>query len=254
MKNIQLIISYDGSPFLGWQKTPLGPTVEETLETVLSKILQEKISLQAASRTDAKVHAEGQSVNFLTNKEELCLEKLHKSLNALLPPSIAALELKEKPLDFHPTLDAQGKEYHYLVCTSAYQLPKNRFFSWHVPYALDIHSMEKAAKSLLGTHDFSAFCNERSLLNKNPTCTLQSLEIVCLEDKRLLFRVKGNRFLYRMVRNLIGTLIYVGQGKISEEEITSILSSKNRTLAGVTAPAHGLHLIQVFYTKPEGIL
>jgi len=254
MRNIQLIISYDGSPYLGWQKTPLGPTIEETLENTLSQILQEKISLQAASRTDAKVHAEGQSVNFISNKEKICLEKLHKSLNALLPPSITVTSVEQRAPDFHPTLDAQGKEYHYLVCNTPYQLPKHRFFSWHVPSYLDIVAMKQAALSLLGTHDFSAFCNERSLLDKDPICTLHSLDILSLEGNRLLFSVKGNRFLYRMVRNLIGTLIYVGQGKISQEDVSSILSSKNRTLAGVTAPAHGLHLIQVFYAQPQGCL
>jgi tRNA pseudouridine38-40 synthase len=114
--------------------------------------------------------------------------------------------------------------------------------------------MRTAAASLLGTHDFSAFCNERSTSDKDPICTLHSINISYIEDGRILFRVVGNRFLYKMVRNLIGTLTYVGQGKIKAEEIPSILSSQKRTLAGITAPAHGLHLMQVFYNQSEGLL
>ncbi|MES2200565.1 MAG: tRNA pseudouridine(38-40) synthase TruA [Chlamydiota bacterium] len=251
MKNIQLIIAYDGTGFLGWQKTPLGSTVEETLETVLSQILQEKIHLQAASRTDANVHAEGQSINFFTNKDRIPLSKLLQGINALLPPSIAALSIEEKPFPFHPTLDSQGKEYQYFICNTPYQQPKHRFFSWHVKSPLQIDLMKEASKHLLGTHDFSAFCNQRSLLDKDPTCTLYSIKIDLLENDRIKFSIIGNRFLYRMMRNLVGTLAYIGQGKITPEEVKEILLQKKRALAGITAPAHGLHLIQVFYKKME---
>lgn len=251
MKNIQLLIAYDGTNFLGWQKTPMGPTIEEVLENVLSKILQEKIHLQAASRTDTNVHAEGQSVNFFTHKDPLSLPKLLLGINALLPPSIAALHIEEKPLAFHPTLDSQGKEYQYFVCNTPFQQPKHRFFSWHVKSFLQIDSMKEASKHLIGTHDFSAFCNQRSLLDKDPTCTLYSIKIDLLESGRLRFSIIGNRFLYKMMRNLVGTLIYVGLGKITPQEIKDIILQKKRTLAGVTAPAHGLHLIEVFYKKIE---
>jgi tRNA pseudouridine38-40 synthase len=251
MKNIQLILAYDATHFLGWQKTPLGQTIEETLENVLSQILQEKIHLQAASRTDAHVHAEGQSVNFFTHKDSISLPKLLQGINALLPPSIVVLHIEEKPLSFHPTLDNFGKEYQYFVCNSPYQLPKHRLFSWHVKPSLDLDAMKKAAGYLLGTHDFSAFCNDRPLLDKDPTCTLYSIEITPFEENRFKFSIVGNRFLYRMMRNLVGTLVYVGQGKIPFEQIKEILSRKKRILAGVTAPAHGLHLTRVFYKKIE---
>ncbi len=255
MKNIQLIIAYDGTDFLGWQKTLEGPSIEETLEKVLSRILQEKIHLQAASRTDSNVHAEGQSVNFYTKKDSLSLEKLLQGINALLPPSIVALSIQEKPLSFHPTLDSQGKEYQYFICNTPYQNPKHRFFSWHVKIPLELDAMKEASKHLLGTHDFSAFCNQRSLLiDKDPTCTLYSIKIDLLDPERLRFSIIGNRFLYKMMRNLVGTLIYVGQGKITPQEIKEIILQKKRALAGVTAPAHGLHLIRVLYEKQEFFL
>lgn len=248
MKNIQLIIAYDGTGFLGWQKTQEGPSIEETLENVLSKILQEKIHLQAASRTDSNVHAEGQSVNFFTQKDPLSLKKLLLGINALLPPSIVALNIQEKPLSFHPTLDNLGKEYQYFVCNTPYQNPKHRFFSWHVKVPLKLDIMKEASEHLLGTHDFSAFCNQRSLLiDKDPICTLYSIKIDLLDSKRLRFSITGNRFLYKMMRNLVGTLIYVGQGKITPSEVKEIILQKKRALAGVTAPAHGLYLVQVFY-------
>lgn len=250
MKNIHVIIAYDGTDFLGWQKTLMGPSIEESLEKVLSQILQEEIHLQAASRTDAHVHAERQSVNFFTHKDPLSLPKLLQGINALLPPSIAALEIQEKPLNFHPTLDTNGKEYQYFICNNPYQHPRHRFFSWHVPSILQIDLMKEAAQHLIGTHDFSAFCNQRSLHDKDPICTLSSIQIDFIEKDRIRFRITGNRFLYKMMRNLVGTLIYVGRGKITPSEVKEILLRKKRALAGVTAPAHGLHLAQVFYKSP----
>ena len=249
MKNIKLLLAYEGTHLLGWQKTPLGPTVEEHLETILSQILQEPISLQAASRTDAGVYAEGQVVNFLTQKEVLDLEKLQKSLNALLPSQIRVCHIEEMPLSFHPTLDNLGKEYHYFLCNTSVQQPKHRLFSWQFPYPLDVDAMNLASLHFLGTHDFSTFCNERSLSQKDPICTLSSLKIVPLDDSRLCFQIQGNRFLFRMVRNLVGTLAYIGCGKIPLSAVPALLKSLRRETAGMTAPSHGLHLIRVFYQK-----
>jgi len=251
MKNIQLLIAYDGTHFLGWQKTKLGPSIEETLQGVISQILQEDITLQAASRTDAGVHAEGQSVNFFTNKELLSLVNLQKSINALLPATIRVLHIEEKNLAFHPTLDSIGKEYQYYICNTPYQLPRHRLFSWHVSHPLSLKDMERAALDLLGTHDFSAFCNERASLNKDPVCTIHSITINLLPNDQISISIIGNRFLYKMMRNLIGTLVYVGLKKIEVSEVKNILQNKQRTLAGITAPAHGLHLIRVFYKQEQ---
>lgn len=248
MKNIKLLLSYDGTSLLGWQKTPLGPTVEEHLEKALSQILQEKIKLQAASRTDAGVHAEGQIVNFLTQKTFLDLHKLQKSINALIPKQITVLDIEEMPINFHPTLDNLGKEYHYFICNTAFQKPKERLFSWHFPYSLDLQKMQETASYFLGTHDFSTFCNEISLSKKNPLCTLYSLEITFFDSNRFCFKLRGDRFLFRMVRNLVGTLAYAGCGKLESSQTPTLLKNCKRETAGVTAPAHGLHLIKVFYS------
>lgn len=247
MTNIKLILSYDGTNLLGWQKTPLGATVEDYLEKALFQILQKKITLQAASRTDAGVHAEGQVVNFSINSLSFSLERLQKSINALLPSQITVLKIDKVPEDFHPTLGNLGKEYHYYICNTPWQKPKHRLFSWQVSNPLDKKKMDLAIPHLLGTHDFSTFCNELPLLDKDPTCTLHSIEIEQLEFHRFCFKVIGDRFLFRMVRNLVGTLAYVGLGKIPLEEIPSILKSRKRKEAGITAPAHGLHLMNVFY-------
>lgn len=244
--NVRLTIAYDGSCFFGWQKTQAGPSVESTLEDALKKILGHSVHLQAASRTDAGVHARGQVVNFFIT-EDLPLKTLQERLNEELNPIIAIRDISIASDDFHPTLDNLGKEYHYLICNDPTHNPFLRHIAWHYPHPLDIQAMQQAARFLLGTHDFSAFCNDRAQFTRDPICTLYSCHLVVHKD-HLEWILIGNRFLYRMVRNLIGTLVYVGCGKIAPEEIPSILSNRQRIAAGITAPAHGLHLVQVFYS------
>ena len=246
-KNIKLVIAYFGLPYSGWQKTSLGPSIEETLEKVLVQVLQHPVALQAASRTDAGVHAEAQVVNFFLQKE-FPLDRLQMALNGLLPKEIVVLEAEEAPLEFHPTLDAVGKEYQYLICSGQTQLPFDRYTSWHFPYPLKIEEMQKAASALVGKHDFSAFCNEFKLLNPDPVCHLEKIEVTPLGKERFAITFLGDRFLYRMARNLAGTIAYAGCGKIEGTQILGILQQKDRKLAGMTAPAHGLKLKRVFYT------
>ncbi len=246
--NIKLTIAYDGSCYLGWQKTKNGPSIESTLEEVLVQILQEPCVLQAASRTDAGVHASRQIVNFKTYKTPLSLERLHKSLGALLPKDIAVIAVEKAPDDFHPTLDCTGKEYHYHVCFGGLQTPFDRHFSWHFPYILDISLMQEAASILIGERDFSAFCNVKKEQNyEHYVRHIRTLNVVELPNQRLRFEIEGNNFLYRMVRNLVGTLVYIGCGKISISDLPHILANKKRSEAGVTAPAHGLFLHHVHY-------
>jgi tRNA pseudouridine38-40 synthase len=247
MINIKLIIAYDGNDYLGWQKTKEGPSIEESLQTVIEQIVQHPVTLQAASRTDAGVHAYAQVVNFFTSKTELHLHRLQISLNNLLPSSISVLAIEQMPLDFHPTLDCIGKEYHYWICCGTAQYPQHRFYSWHYPYSLNMEDMKKAARLLVGVHDFQAFCNE--LKNKeydNYVREVTGIEIVPHPENRLQIIIRGNNFLYKMVRNLVGTLAYIGRGKIAVEEIPNILGTQDRTKAGITAPAHGLTLHHVF--------
>ncbi len=247
MRNIRLTIAYDGTDYLGWQKTKEGPSIEADLEQALAQILQHPISLQAASRTDAGVHAEGQVVNFFTPRTA-DVGRLQKSLNGLLPDQLSILDIAEMPPEFHPTLDCKGKEYHYHLCIGPYQLPQYRRYSWHYTYPLDIPRMEQAASFLTGVHDFSAFTCEPQEDNEREVF---SIEIEPLSPHRLQIRVSGNRFLYKMVRSIVGTLVYVGCGKTAPEQIPAILASKDRREAGVTAPAHGLMLQKVFYKCSE---
>lgn len=245
--NILLKLAYDGTSFLGWQKTDTGPSVEGTLEAVLEQILQEKIQLQAASRTDAGVHALGQVVNFFTSKE-LDWSKLRHSLNQLLPRSVAVLEVMPMPAAFHPTLDCIQKRYRYTIDYAPVQLPQHRLYAWHCPYPLDIAQMQQAALLFEGTHDFQAFTNAKK--NEPYTDfirTVSQIAITELPCERMEIELLGNRFLYKMVRNIVGTLMYVGRGKMSYAELPAVFENRDRSQAGVTAPAHGLTLVEVLY-------
>lgn len=248
MHNIRLKVAYDGTAYFGWQKTLEGPSVEEAMQIILERILQHKVTLQSASRTDSGVHAEGQIVNFLTEKTDLDLERLCISLNQLLPRDIAVLTCEEVLPAFHPTLDAKGKFYHYYICMGHFQLPHHRFYSWHCHYPLDLIAMEQGAKLLVGHHDYSAFCNQKK---NHQTSDFQrevsSIAIERIENDRLRIIISGRSFLYQMVRNLVGTLVYIGRYKIAVEQLPEILARGDRTLAGVSAPAHGLFLHHVFY-------
>ena len=244
--NYKLLIAYKGTHYKGWQKTALGNSIEEMLERSIHQILRKTVPLQAASRTDAGVHAEGQVVNFLTDAPLPNLRRFLHGLNGTLPRDIRILSIEKTALSFHPTLHAIGKHYTYWICNQPVQLPFYRDLSWHFPYPLHIDLMQKSAEHLLGTHDFSAFCNERSLWTRDPVCTLTSIQIQPI-DTRLCICIKGDHFLYKMVRNLVGTLAYVGCGKIPLDAIPSILSNQARVRAGVTAPAHGLSLNKVLY-------
>jgi tRNA pseudouridine38-40 synthase len=210
--------------------------------------LRETPKLQAASRTDAGVHAQGQVVNF-TTQNPIDLPLLQRALNGTLPKAISVLSICEAKEDFHPTLGSIKKEYRYALCNGPIQLPFHRHTSWHIPLPLDLEAMRSAAQALLGTHDFSAFCNERSEWDRSPICHLESVSCTPLDDSRLSISVIGDHFLYKMVRNIVGTLVYVGQGKLKEVDLPHILQSKQRVLAGITAPAQGLSLYRVYYKE-----
>lgn len=244
MDNIKLVLAYDGTDYLGWQKTHEGPSIEASLQTSLEQILQHSVNLQAASRTDAGVHALGQVVNFFTIKP---IDKLQVSLNSLLPPSIVVRSIEQVAPHFHPTLDCQSKEYTYWVCTGPYQLPQHRLYSWHLHAPLVLSDLRAILPHFLGSHDFAAFTNVKK--NEPYGSTIRTLEEFSLQEmgNRLQFTLRAPNFLFRMVRNLVGTALYVAQGKIAPEQIPSILASKDRTLAGITAPPHGLFLKEVSY-------
>jgi tRNA pseudouridine38-40 synthase len=244
MKNIVLVIAYDGSHFLGWQKNPYGNSIEKTLQDVLEKIFQEPISLQAASRTDAKVHAKSQVVNFFLKQDFSDLSLLQNKLNKMLPKEICVLAVEEKPISFHPSLDALAKEYHYFLSTAPILSPWNAPYVWHHKKPLDIEKMVRASHHLLGTHNFSAFTNDEPL---DPYRTLYRINIIPMENQLLRIEIEGTSFLYNMVRIIVGTLANIGSEKISENTIIDILKSKKRKNSGETAPPHGLFLIKLVY-------
>jgi tRNA pseudouridine38-40 synthase len=249
MRNIKLTIAYDGGNYFGWQKTTTGPSIEEALEQVLTKILQEPISLQAASRTDAGVHAHGQVVNFFTSKEP-DLKRLLLSVNQLLSKDIVVHSLEEAPSTFHPTLDCVAKEYHYSICASPFQMPHHRCYSWHVPSLVEVGKMEEAAHLLKGEKNFKSLCNAKK--NSRYSCHVRNVsvvEIIRLPEQRVLIKIIGDHFLYKMARNIAGLLTYVGRGKLEPGQIEFILASESRIQASMTAPAHGLSLHKVFYKQ-----
>ncbi len=248
MHNIKLVITYDGTAYLGWQKAGAGPSIEETLQKVIEQVLQHPVPLQAASRTDAGVHACGQAVNFITFKRDLDLPRLKFTLNRLLPKDIVVLSAEEMSFNFHPTLNCISKEYRYYICYDQAQLPYHRLYSWHVPYLLDVERMSQALPFFIGSHDFCSFCNVRKNNHYSDHFReVTTLKINQLEKKRLCISISGNHFLYKMVRSIVGTLVDIGKGKIDLEQLPKILAAKARPQAGVTAPAHGLFLHEVHY-------
>jgi len=193
MKNIALTLSYEGLNFLGYQKTKAGPSIEEELEKALFQILQEKPVLQAASRTDKGVNAFNQIVNFYCCKD-LDLKKMLFSLNQLLPKEIRIRKICTKPLNFHPTLSARAKEYHYFISSNAAPDPYATYYSWHIPFFLDISIMKKGAQKLIGTHDFLGFSNQKP--SKKDIKTIKTIfDIAIIKKKRSHYnKNKGRQF------------------------------------------------------------
>ncbi len=253
MRNLMMSMAYDGTRYLGWQKTNLDaiqPSIEYVVQTTLEKILQHPVPVQAASRTDRGVHAEGQVINIFTNKEDLDLDRLQHSLNCLLPADIRILTCSEAPeLSFHATLSAKAKQYVYRICTGKTLLPFLRYTHWHLPDALDREKMELGAEIILGEHDFLSLRNHRKGKDYNDTVrNVMSIDFQDVTPDILEIKVTANNFLYKMCRNIIGTLVWVGLGKISPGTLAKTLSGGTRSDAGITAPAQGLSLSKVFYS------
>lgn len=240
----KITLSYDGTPYFGWQKTRMGPSIQETLQQAVLQIAGEKVLPEGASRTDRGVHAAAQ-VASIDLEKEWDPRSLQRALNAVLPREIRIGTVEQAENGFHPTLEAKEKEYRYRLCLGV-QDPIHRLYSWAFRFPLDLDRMRREAHYFLGAKDFSAFANEPK---ENPVCKIRSIEILPLEYERLEMAITGDRFLYKMMRNIVGTLLYVGCGKLPEGAVPSIFASKDRTRAGVTAPAHGLILYRVHYLE-----
>ncbi|MEL7431517.1 MAG: tRNA pseudouridine(38-40) synthase TruA [Chlamydiota bacterium] len=247
MLNWKLTIAYDGSEYFGWQKSPSKPTIEGTLEGVLATILQENISLQAASRTDKGVHAKSQCVNFFT-KSSFDVGKVLCSANRLLPGTIRALSLEEAKSTFHPSLDAVTKTYLYQVYVGKVLYPHERFFYWHCPKAIT-QEVEEAFPLLIGEKTFAAFSTDTY---DSPICTLKEITVK-KEGDYWFFRLQGNRFLYKMVRAIVGTLMGFAQGAFSLADIERLFVEPKRAHAGVSAPGRGLFLETIDYKEEQSV-
>jgi tRNA pseudouridine38-40 synthase len=244
MRNIKIIIEYDGTGYHGWQRQPNGISIQEVLENKLALITNGKVRLIASGRTDAGVHAVGQVANFKTETTIEC-RGLLKGINSLLPTDIAVSEVVDIDDEFHARYSAKSKVYVYKIYNSSVRSSLYRNYSWHVFEKLDVESMKNASLYLVGTKDFSSFC---AAGGDAKTYTRTVLDCGIIEDTAMIvFTIEANGFLRYMVRNIIGTLVDVGKGKTTPEEFMEIVDSKDRTNAGITAPPQGLFLKEVKY-------
>lgn len=246
MRRLKAIISYDGTNFAGYQVQPGERTVQLELEKVLSIMHKgEPVKVTASGRTDARVHATGQTIHFDTRLMIPC-EKYMKALNVQLPRDIRVLSVEEVPDDFHARYSVSGKRYRYIWSCEPIQSPFRRHYTVETNGTKpDIGAMQEGAQSIIGTHDFSCFCAANtSVVDKVRTVT--KIELVW-HGEELHMTIEGNGFLYNMVRIIAGTLWEVGTGKREAESLAKIIESKDRNKAGKTAPAHGLYLEKVYY-------
>lgn len=247
MRKYKLIISYDGTAYPGWQVQPQVVSIQALIQEALKTALREPISLTGCSRTDAGVHALGQTAHF-TYASSFDLEKLLYSLNGLLPHDIRILRLEEVPQDFHARYSALGKVYHYHLCLEKTMDPFQRLYSLHVRKKIDLSLLQKAADCFLGTKDFTSFANDagEGAAKNKPVKTMKRLDVIPQKGGvRLEFEADG--FLYKMVRTIVGTLLEAASENLPLEAIESIFQAKDRSAAGPAAPAHGLFLMSVHY-------
>lgn len=248
MKRIYLKIAYDGTNYKGWQKQPNAITIEGMLNNKLSKILGEKIEIIGASRTDSGVHALCNVAVFDT-ETKIPANRISLALNRRLPRDIVIQESKEVSPNFHPRDCKSIKTYEYQIFNNKCPLPTRRLYHYFVHHKLNIEDMKKAAKYLVGTHDFKSFCLKKTK-TQSTVRTIYSIDIEKNNDL-ISITVKGNGFLYNMVRGIVGTLIYVARGVYPPEYVKEILEKKDRKFAGPNAPAHGLNLIDTKYLEEE---
>ena len=249
MRNLKIILSYDGAEFAGWQVQPDATTVQGTLALAIGRVTGEKVLPQGSGRTDAGVHALAQVVTFVTSSS-VPTGNFVKALNDILPPSVRVIEVAEVPPEFHARRSARAKNYRYRIFRGAICPPFLARYVWHYPYPLAEPEMTRAAGLVAGERDFTSFAavdpergrgegtsNVRTILSS-------SWERV---GEEFIYSVRGSGFLHHMVRNLVGTFILVGRRTLQPEDVTRILEARDRSAAGATAPASGLYLASVEY-------
>jgi tRNA pseudouridine38-40 synthase len=250
MRNLKLILSYDGSDFAGWQVQADAVTVQGTLASAIGRVTGEKVLPQGSGRTDAGVHALAQVVTFVT-ESSVPTANFVKALNDVLPASVRVLEVEEAAADFHARKSARAKTYRYRICRAAICPPFLARYLWHYPFPLDEQAMAQAASAVEGEHDFTSFAAVDPERGREgvPVSNVRRIFSSSWERQadEFVYTVKGSGFLHHMVRNLVGTFILVGKATLRTEDVTRILEARNRSAAGATAPASGLYLVGVEY-------
>ena len=244
MRRIRLIVAYDGTGYVGWQVQPNGVSIQYHLERALYELTGEQIRVEGSGRTDSGVHAKAQVAHFDTGVR-MAADKFAIAMNMHLPPDIRVLYSEECDPSFHARFSAKQKQYEYTVQIGAHADVFHRLTSLHLHYVPDFEAMQIAAKAVIGTHDFAAFkCSDSTM--ENTTRTIMQSEWV-KNGSLWTYRVTGNGFLYNMVRILVGTMLEIGSGKRPANDMKHALEARDRSLAGATAPAHGLCLVRVCY-------
>ena len=250
MEKFKLTLAYDGTAYQGWQLQKIGLGVQQKVEEALAKLYPCHPRLHSSSRTDTGVHALGMVAHFEVPKAEsrMPARKLALALNAWLPEDVRVVSAAKAGREFHARFNATGKQYRYSVWNQPGMNPLLRRTAWHVPRALNLPAMRRAAALFLGKHDFQSFAANPGYSKESTVRTLTRCEIK-RSGPLLTFIIEGDGFLYKMCRGIVGTLVQIGLGRFSETEISSMLAKKDRRVSGMTAPAHGLVLWKVFYRK-----
>ncbi|MEA3344017.1 MAG: tRNA pseudouridine(38-40) synthase TruA [archaeon] len=245
LKNFKIIIEYDGTSYHGWQRQKNEHTIQEEIEKTLLTMTGKKTVLTASGRTEAGVHALGQVANF-TCDTSLSPQAFLNGLNSLTKDDIIIISCDIVDENFHSRFDAKSKTYNYRILNRNLPVAINRQYAWFIRKTLDLVSMRHAARHIIGTHDFKAFEGTGSPRSHTTRCVMKA-DIVEQENGFIVFEIEADGFLRFMVRNIVGTLVDVGLGKITTNDFKKILLSKNRSMAGATAPPHGLFLMKVKY-------
>jgi len=250
MRNIKLVLAYDGADFAGWQVQPDAPTIQGTLASAIGRVTGEKVLPQGSGRTDAGVHALAQVATFST-ESPMPVANFVKALNDILPPTIRVLKAAEAAADFHARKSAEAKTYRYRMYRDEICPPFLARYVWHYPYPLDEAAMTEAATWVVGEHDFTSFAAVDPENNREETSNVRTVFTSAWNRKgeELVYTIRGNGFLHHMVRNLVGTFVLVGKGTLRPKDIGRILEARNRSAAGATAPASGLYLVNVEYPE-----
>jgi len=260
MRTLKITLSYDGADFVGWQRQANGRSVQAELEEALSQIDKRDVPVVGAGRTDSGVHALGQVASALI-ESAIPVASLRQALNTSLPADVRIVSIEETPGFFNARHHARSKTYRYRIFNGDTISPFDRRYAWHVPYPLDLSAMQTAGQEFIGRHDFAAFQASGSrVLTTGRTITASDWvddafaegggapgEILHLCGRVLVYQIAGTGFLRHMVRTIVGTLVEVGAGRRAAGSMGLLLASKDRALAGPTAPPHGLYLVQVDY-------